>query len=70
MTDPLADLAQAVRPDIINLIDNALADNLSADAMRWTPDPPPEPVTVHGTAVIHVGPDGLWQLGPIGWTVP
>jgi hypothetical protein len=38
VTDPLADLAQAVRPDIIRLIDGALSGyETSCDAMRWTP---------------------------------
>jgi hypothetical protein len=32
-------------PDILDLIDGALADNgTSDDAMRWTPDPPPAPL--------------------------
>lgn len=30
-------------PDIIELIDNAIDDALSADAMRWTTDPPASP---------------------------
>jgi cytochrome c1 len=32
-------------PDILDLIDGALADyGTSDDAMRWTPDPPPAPL--------------------------
>jgi hypothetical protein len=45
--------------DILDLIDGAIHDvETSADAMRWSPDPPPRPSTV------PTAPPGLtdWQL--------